>query len=437
MSNLNPGRSLLARGIVRLILVGVALECVPPEIGQGVEPSHVLGGWTRLTLPTARAAQAQPPGERRGLFQRLFNRRPEPSPIDYPTIGEASRLNGLPSGYDQVAPPSLTPPTAGEAIYSSSGGDLVEPARPYLMPNDPSQPTAPAMPPGQPIQPTPNPALVRVVNEPFEPLLTRVTLIRTPDGNSFGVSMHLFTNGWIIDGQGPHRLTPEEFARIRAAARAVKGQSHRGTSPGGVLTQQSHYVVFEKTRHQTYALPFVISGDLSNAPTELRQLHEALDELAIRLAGPATPGAGSDATATATAATATVPQPDRIAAVKPLTVSELAPIPTAAPAAVETPELAEAPSRSPLDLPDALPNPPNTMPPTDPKPQPTPNATSLPAAPTNRGPLNPNPAPSTAPRPSLPSLPTPNPAPAAGNSIFSAPFGGSLAPPRLIPPGGR
>jgi hypothetical protein len=184
----------------------------------------------------------------------------------------------------------------GNAPASAASPDP-RPAPPASTPF-PSNPSASLPAPTPMSAPPPGTASPRIVPQPrvsrpvteAEPLVTRVSLNRSDDGNAFGMFLQVFADGTVIDGEGAHHVTADVLKPVVEALQSndfsrLKG--HCG-GPSTDYVEQVHVVVYERTLGRLRANAFSYSGNPQGCDHAVRHLHTALDTLQTRISRPIT-----------------------------------------------------------------------------------------------------------------------------------------------------
>jgi hypothetical protein len=118
-----------------------------------------------------------------------------------------------------------------------------------------------------------------------DPLLTRLALGRSNDGNQFGMFLQIFADGTVIDSDGVHRLSA---ADLRPIAELIQGGDLarvRGhcSSPSADFVEHVHVVVFERRMGRLQAHSLSYSGNPQGCDPVIRQLHTVLESIQAKL----------------------------------------------------------------------------------------------------------------------------------------------------------
>jgi hypothetical protein len=197
-------------------------------------------------------------------------------------------------------------------LGSGAPGASAETTRPTTPAPGPA-PSTPATPPAGPSMAVPEGAGPRLipqlrVSRPVteaDPLLTRVAIARSDDGNQFGMFLQVFADGTVLDTEGVHRAGPEALRPLAEAIQATEANRLRGHcgGPPTDFIEQVHVVVYDRALGRLRANAFSFSGNLQGCDPAVRQLQAAIDAFQAKLAGPspasssAAPPAGTSASA--------------------------------------------------------------------------------------------------------------------------------------------
>jgi hypothetical protein len=145
----------------------------------------------------------------------------------------------------------------------------------------------------------PQPRVSRPATE-SDPILTRICLVRSSDGNQFGMCLQLFADGTVLDNEGVHHLSQGDIKPIVDALQSgdlYRLKGHCG-SPATDFVEQVHLVVYERSLGRLRANAFSYSGNPQGCDHAVRHLHTALETLQAKLsrnAAPATAATGGTA----------------------------------------------------------------------------------------------------------------------------------------------
>jgi hypothetical protein len=188
-------------------------------------------------------------GDDRGFLGRIFRRGSTTPP-------SARRVDPV-SDRDRTSADLLKPPTAEELEP--------RPGRPH------SVPAAALVPP---------PAN-------GDPLVTRFAVGRATDGSTFGLFMHIYADGTVMDSSGLHNADPTKLEALRDVLSTLPLNALELHYPGPAAgdLEVIQVVVYQRSKGKIRAVPFSYSGDPSEAPPEIRRLHAALESFQMQFAG--------------------------------------------------------------------------------------------------------------------------------------------------------
>ncbi len=133
----------------------------------------------------------------------------------------------------------------------------------------------------------PQPRVSRPLTD-ADPIVTRISLARSDDGNSFGMFLQVYADGTVIDSEGAHRLGREAVREVLSALEQgdlyrIKG--HCG-NPSTDFVEQVQMIVFERSLGRLRANAFSFSGNPQGCDASIKRLQTALDALQARLSKP-------------------------------------------------------------------------------------------------------------------------------------------------------
>jgi hypothetical protein len=146
----------------------------------------------------------------------------------------------------------------------------------------------------------PQPRVNRPVTE-ADPLLTRVTIGRSDDGNQFGMFLHVFADGTVLDSEGVHRVSPEALRPLTEAIQATETSRPRGHcgGPPTDFIEHVHVVVYDRALGRLRATAFSYSGNPQGCDATVRQLQAAIEAFQAKLGGPTAASATASSTSPA------------------------------------------------------------------------------------------------------------------------------------------
>lgn len=132
----------------------------------------------------------------------------------------------------------------------------------------------------------PQPRVNRAITE-ADPILTRISIGRSDDGQRFGMFLQVFADGTVLDSEGIHRVGPDALRPLVEALRnadvgRIKG--HCGGPPTDFV-EQVHLTVYDQSRGRLQANHFTYSGNPAGCDPSIRMLQDAIDAFQARLLG--------------------------------------------------------------------------------------------------------------------------------------------------------
>lgn len=130
----------------------------------------------------------------------------------------------------------------------------------------------------------PQPRVSRAATE-SDPVVTRVTIGRSDDGQSFGMFLQVFADGTVIDSAGVHALGRESLRGLLGALDSgdpFRQKGHCGGPPTDFV-EQVHLTVFERSLGRLRANSFSFSGNTRGCDPSVQRIQEALDALQARI----------------------------------------------------------------------------------------------------------------------------------------------------------
>jgi len=227
-----------------------------------------------LVLSVPRAGFGDEPVSRLGrLFRFGGAQQANPKPAHAPSsFGTSPNSTARPS-YPTAAPPSSSTPAAQP---------------PAMLYSSPTEPAHGGNEPSNRIKPQPR---VSKASTEADPILSRITLVRSNDGNQFGMSMQIFADGTVIDNEGVHHLTRADLKPLTDLLEAGDLYRQRGHcgSPATDFVEQVHMVVFERSLGRLRANAFSYSGNPQGCDHAVRHLHTVMEGIQAKLSKVASP----------------------------------------------------------------------------------------------------------------------------------------------------
>jgi hypothetical protein len=211
-------------------------------------------------------------GDEPGLFGRLFRFGG----------GSSAAAPALPHADEFAVPRAGPPPSMRFSDPDASAGPDFGP---------PPSRDAPAGP-----RIIPQPRFSRAATE-SDPIVTRIALARSSEGNAFGMFLQVFADGTVLDSEGVHHVSPADLKPVSDALQAgdlYRLRGHCGGPPTDFV-EQVHVVVYERNLGRLRANAFSYSGNPQGCDHSVRHLHAALEALQTKLSRPAAPANASPA----------------------------------------------------------------------------------------------------------------------------------------------
>jgi hypothetical protein len=154
-----------------------------------------------------------------------------------------------------------------------------------------------------------------------DPIVTRITLNRSDDGNQFGMFLQVYADGTVIDSEGVHQVGHDALKpiiEVLQSGELSRPKAHCG-APATDFVESVQVIVYERSLGRLRANSFSYSGNPQGCDNAIRHLHAALDGLQAKIVR-TVPGTGGTAGAAGAA-----PLPSNVPAATP---PPLAPPPT-------------------------------------------------------------------------------------------------------------
>lgn len=262
----------LRAGFAALAVLVPAVDWMSTS-AQADEP-HGLGRLFRF----GKSRDAEPGrDEPRGLFEGPSERSsdaPEPTP-------------STPSPYN---PSALNPGAYGTAPRNLSSGMTAPPSTATTYGQPGASSGSFAAPSANRI--IPQPRTSEAVTE-ADPILTRISLNRSNDGNQFGMFFQVYADGTVIDPEGAHQVSHDDLRPLVEALRAAdvgRLHGHCGGPPTDFV-EQVHLIVYGHNRGRLQANHFSYSGNPQGCDPSIRALQAAIDALQMKITSPGMPPA--------------------------------------------------------------------------------------------------------------------------------------------------
>lgn len=138
--------------------------------------------------------------------------------------------------------------------------------------------------PGQKLVPRPR---TSVAATEADPLITVTSILRSDNGQRFGMFLQVFADGVVIDGEGTHRVPRAAIQPLADAIRAsdaLRQSGHCG-GPATDYIEETHVIVYERAFGRLRANAFSYSGNIAGCDHAIKHLRDALDNLQRKLSG--------------------------------------------------------------------------------------------------------------------------------------------------------
>jgi hypothetical protein len=205
-------------------------------------------------------------------------------------LGRLFRFGGGGSSASTPAPaPAETPPAQPSGMPATPASSLPAPGPSTEVSTPPAVPASSASP-----RIVARPRVVRPLTE-SDPILTRITLNRSDDGNQFGMFLQIFADGTIIDNEGVHHVGQEALRPIIEALQSgdlYRQKGHCG-APATDYIESVQVIVYERYLGRLRANSFSYSGNPQGCDNGIRNLHATLEALQSRITRPMTSPPGT------------------------------------------------------------------------------------------------------------------------------------------------
>jgi len=224
----------------------------------GIGACRLAGLGLMVAIAGVGAVQADDGG---GFFSRLFR-------------GGSPAVNPY-----NARPRTDPPPGLGRTSPSPASQPAQAPANPADLPATP-----PVADPGPTGRITPRPRGSTAVTN-ADPILTRIAVGRSSDGTQFGMLMQIHADGTVIDSEGVHRLRPADLrhlGEVLSSGELARLHGHCA-SPSADYLEYVQITVYERRMGRLAAHTFSYAGNPQGCDPALKHLHQALEELQLKL----------------------------------------------------------------------------------------------------------------------------------------------------------
>jgi hypothetical protein len=153
--------------------------------------------------------------------------------------------------------------------------------------------------PPEEVAPAPAPGTIVGPPANADPLLSRFAIGRASDGQTFGLFMHIFADGTVMDSNGLHHSDPAAFERLKDTLRETPLEQLERHTEGTAsdYLEVVYLVAYQRAGTKLRAVPLSHAGNTSTAPPSLQRLHAALEAFQAHISSPVpgTPAAAMSA----------------------------------------------------------------------------------------------------------------------------------------------
>jgi hypothetical protein len=118
-----------------------------------------------------------------------------------------------------------------------------------------------------------------------DPIVSRITLGRSDEGNQFGMFLQVYADGTVIDSEGVHTLGRDAIRGIVETLQTgdlYRARGHCGGPPTDFI-EQVQVIVYERSLGRLRAYALSLSGNSQGCEPAVRRLQSALDNLQTKL----------------------------------------------------------------------------------------------------------------------------------------------------------
>ncbi len=269
---------------------------LPRYFSEELKPrAAALAGLALLVVfanPAPRPCLGDEPGPGRLGLGRLFRFGGGSNGNGNGNGGSGSSITGVPPASD---PGTLSP--GGVPTGPASYPQPVNPPPGSEILGLPGPETVPPAPGGPAPRIIPRSRVVHTVTD-ADPIITRVTLNRSDNGNAFGMFLQVYADGTVLDSEGVHHVSQEALRPLIEALQAGDLYRQKGFcgSPATDYLESVHVVVYERSLGRLRANSFSYSGNPQGCDNAVLRLHSVLDNLQGQLSRPASTTAATGGT---------------------------------------------------------------------------------------------------------------------------------------------
>ncbi|WP_406697102.1 hypothetical protein V5E97_39580 [Singulisphaera sp. Ch08] len=192
-------------------------------------------------------------------------------------LGRLFRFGGSPANSAPSTPSPTTPAPRAPSPSEPPQGMLFSATTPAPAPNNGATPRL-----------VPQPRVSRASTE-SDPILSRISLVRSSDGNQFGMVLQVYADGTVLDNEGTHHVSQTDLKPLidlLASGDLFRVKGHCG-APATDFVEQVHVVAYERSLGRLRANAFSYSGNPQGCDHAVRHLHTVLEGLQAKLSRPA------------------------------------------------------------------------------------------------------------------------------------------------------
>lgn len=225
-----------------------------PTVRAGLARPAPLALACLVGLALAVVASSPLMGQESGLIGRIF-RKPESTPTR-----------------------KKVEPASGRSRRAETEADIAPPVA------DESAPI-PSLPPGARVGAPAN----------GDPLVSRFCIGRAADGQTFGMFLHVFADGTVMDSAGLHHSDPAQLDRLRDVLKDTPVDSLEGHCDGtaGDYLEVVYVILYQRAGGKIRARTLSYAGNTQGCDPALQKLQATLEGFQAHLSSPTMPGLGT------------------------------------------------------------------------------------------------------------------------------------------------
>ncbi len=195
-----------------------------------------------------------------------------------------------------ATPSPYNPGALNLGAYGTAPRNLPPGSGPAMSPVSATGPATPAFPATSTNRIIPQPRTSEAFTE-ADPILTRISLGRSDDGQQFGMFFQVHADGTVIDTEGVHHVSHDDLRPLVEALRAAdvgRLKGHCGGPPTDFI-EQVHLTVYDYSRGRLQANHFSYSGNPQGCDPAVQGLQAAIDALQMKVTSPGMSAASVEA----------------------------------------------------------------------------------------------------------------------------------------------